>query len=344
MAYTIKDINEEMEFEESASSAMATVTRTMLVTTGYASGIETALDLLGSVRLYGNYLIRVPPLRHPRLTWTRCSKVSLKPWQGENNTLTYGNQTNIPGISGLARLTNAPQGVLVATYTTPTLGQGDDPGGNEGGSPDSEKEIATETLDFSAKMLTLPGQYYKWYYNNEDVKRPDQALVQKAFPEISLTLVRHRCIRKPVESISTLLGTVNYSSMRIINDWYPPETVLFVGAGTQRRITAGGGFPFYEITYKFLVRPIFDDCVFPAGTVPGGGFTSDESAPIGLGAPIVGDFEVEGDYVGWNRVFNVEKAWWDRLVWKAAPNRGIYLYDQDMYDNGFDQLFNPRAG
>lgn len=320
MAYQVRDFNEEVEATEDKGTSNVTITRSMYVKS-YTGGKEALADLLGGYRRIGNYIVRIPPMRHPLYTWCRCSKVNLKPFGGEPN-FNYGSSTVITGPLGLARQADAAQGVLIATYTLPTFDEQAIDSGGQGGGGNEEKEVATETWDYGGNYITVKGDYLKWQRSGALVKN-DETLVRKRIPEIDLGLVRHRVFIKPGTAITQLLGTVNYRNFNLLKENYPPETVMFIGASANRRLTAGGGLPFWEIAYKFKIQPIYD-------------LIKEDNAD----APVKG-------FVGWNRFFNPVKGWWERLVYKTNVGKSVYEWDDDQPSQhnvrGFDLLFSPKA-
>lgn len=334
VAYHIQDTETQISGSQKQGRGDLTINRKMLCTP-YTGVVSLMSDLFGGYRRFGRKIILIPPLRHPLFPWTRCTDIQIAPFE----KMGYIPNTITNGIRGLARIpvsVNPTTGgvgkaEVTAIYTLPTLPE--DANDSPGDDADQQMDIASESWDFGSQRLTLLNEYFKWKFNGTP-KRQKDFQVTKTLSETRVQLTRHKCLAIPVVTMGRLADTINRSSIRLVNSVIPPECCRFDGAAAGRKITTGQGLQFYEITYKFSLRLIYDYVI------------NDE----------FGVFSNQKDYVGWNRIFNPEKGYWERLVNApvyAAGERGIYLYDEDIYPastqpnakpiKGLQYLFDPRA-
>lgn len=284
---------------------------------------DVAFRLLGGVRLVGGRLVYFPPARHPLVRYAYCSGVKI---QGVNNAVFGDNVAS--GYSILAKQNGYSIGLITATYKTqptdPTPspgGSGDDDQSSQEPTEQQEIDLAEETWDFGESMLSLPGRHFKWEGRTDLLSNQDQN-VSIPEPRADLALTRHFCVRLPKIGIRNNLGRVNKQTFRILDTDYPPETMRFVGASAQRKVT-NEGIPFYTVTYKFSLRSIYD-------------YINSSTK----------------DYVGWNRLYNPDVDTYERPVYvRSGVSRGIFELDRDtapmvingLTVRGFNQLFNPGA-
>ena len=334
--YHIRDIDTKITGSQKSGKSDLTISRKMFCTP--YTGVPTLMgDLLGGYKLVSGRVRVIPSLRHPLFPWTRCSDVSVE----GHESFGYVPNVSIAGKAGLLRTpvpvipsgvtddwgnTGVGSAIVTATYTLPTLPEKEAGGG--GDDADQQMDIASESWDFGGQRLTQLNEYLRWVVSGRP-KRKENFLVTKTLTELRCQLVRHRVIRMPAITIGALQDTINKSQFRIVNTILPPETVRFEGASASRRITTSQGLQFYEVTYKFAIRLIVD-------------YTESSGATK--------------TYVGWNRIYNPEKGWWERMVnfpIYSTGSRGIYLYDEDIYPastqpnakpiRGMQYLFDPRA-
>jgi hypothetical protein len=315
-AYTFADEDAIFDIEETRSSSKVECKRFGKMVPYTRAAINAfCKDLLGGYRVIGRKVIRIPPRRHPIFTWCRATKINIKPW-GQ----TFAN--SVPGPMGALRLDRIAQADAAAveiSYSLPEIEEkeADKPSNNE----EDEKDLCSESWEFGGKNLALPNQFMKWK-DSGSLLRQDEAQVSISQPQISMTMVRHRVLFKPVLSITALGNCINKNPFTILGETWPAETVRFEGASMTRRLTTGAGVKFYEMTYKFEICPIYDIC---------------EDSVV--------------RHVGWNRVFNPVKAWYEPLVWVANTSRYIHYKDEDVISQslggrtvkGFNLLFHPIA-
>lgn len=199
-----------------------------------------------------------------------------------------------------------------------------------------EVDLVRRERDFTVRNLTLPNQYMKWKTTKTDGGDPtlvgnDGIQATKTFPQVDYHVTRYFVRREPADAINQLAGRVNEKGMTLGNDHFRKETLRFEGAKTSQRVT-NFGVKFWEITYKFIVLPVYDKIV--------------EYAEIA--------FDASPDdltWVGWNRIFNPRVSKWERVVLSTDATRGMYEYDTDVPDQrirgnlveGFNLLFTDGA-
>jgi len=316
MAYTVVEVTRKT----SGSWATLQVVRTLQIAP-YASEPECIADLLGYVKLVGRRrLVRVLPARDPYYRWLRCTSAESAPI---GNLLKGTNLAATGKLQLLARGT-ADIAVINATYTPPNVDTDDyDRSGGSGGNENTEKEIATETWEFSGRNRPLPNQFLKWEFTNQPLAANiSETQAWEIEPHIDYRVTRHMCIRKPTQAILKLLGTINKRVFNIRGESYPIGTVRLDTVSASRR-TSTQGFPFTEVTYGFSIFPLFDT-IEPGNVV---------------------------DFVTWNRRFDPIEAYWQRIVWSKRPTRRLHRFDDDMLSqtiggrtiSGFDLLYHPAA-
>jgi len=314
-------------------------------------------DLLGGYRLVGNRIILIPPKGHPLIPWCRCTSVKTQAFQ----QMQYVPHTHdVQGIAGVNRIpipvdqscpgdSTVGKCKVMMEYATPNL----DPK-----SMDSQKEIdiLSEQGEFSYKTLTIPNQFYKWEFSGAILDRdPKDHQQQKIIPEWGTQLTRHRCLTVPFQTISYLVGKINKNTFQCGPGLIcPPQTCRFEGLSYQKRITTANGLKFYEITYKFKIRPEYSYIVtgYNPGLPPGA---------FGPPAPGFPKWNYAKGYVGWNRVYNFGADAWERWTsWRyqytklSVPSAGdppyfIHELDEDWIpavgkiQGGFNKLFDPNA-
>jgi hypothetical protein len=114
--------------------------------------------LLGGIELVNGFLVRILPARDPWMPWLWCQDAKLSHVEVLN---TPGSED---GLSQLAALNYAESARVVATFKTlaPETAAGLEQGQQAQGNEQTEKELASESWDFSAQQLTLPNQFWKW--------------------------------------------------------------------------------------------------------------------------------------------------------------------------------------
>jgi hypothetical protein len=324
----------EISREQTCNRDSVSVTRVLDVEP-YASWYDMCSLLLGGVRLVGGFLYRVPPLTDPYLPWAFCKTVRV-----EGIGTFHGTGAAVPAIQ-LASRNYYRRARLHVTYESlqQTEQEMNNAAGQNGGQSDAQEiELASQSIDVSAQQLTLPNKYFKWRYS------PNLSLAQqgvnatKTIPQMKTVLVRHFVITRPLNAIAALIGRVNYSSFRVGTATWPPETLRFDGAVCNQKIT-NLGVKFHEIQYTFAVLPVYDDIALSTETY----------SPGNPNAVVTPSTKAKA-WVGWNRVYNPARGHWDRPVQVGDPLKGVYEYDNAIYQNlvggavsGFRLLFHPGA-
>jgi hypothetical protein len=324
----------EISRKVSATRDGATVTRVLEVEP-YAAWWDMAGLLLGGVRLVGGGLYRIPPLGDPVITWAFCKSVDVE----GVGTFTGTGPTDprimlrVQNYYRRARLTvqyetlqNTEQEIAAADSET---------GGGGGGDETSEVELATNTWEISGQQLTLPHQYYKWRYNNQQTLAASGTNVVKTMPQITSINTRNFVVNRPLNAMVALYGRVNYYSFRVGGITWPAETLRYDGSSCTQKIT-NQGVKFFELQHKFAVQPIYDRYATSSETVS----ATDPSIITVAGTTDIG-------FVGWNRIYRPDRDYWDRVVSSANSLTGLYQYDKDIIQpgvtSGFKLLFHPRA-
>lgn len=311
----------EEKREESNGRDGLTVTRTLRVQP--YSQRQTVMDaLLGYVAMFGGQLVRVPPARDPWYPWCFCTEAKATHVEVLNSP-----EYSTSGLSILAATNYAESARIVATYKT--LDYDEQSEQNSSPNSDSEKELASESWDFGYTLQRQSGRY--WTDNNGT----DKIMLAQAGLEFSLTygkvdyhLMRHFCIKKPVQAMLKLFNRVNYEPFTVGDVTWPVETVRYEGSHVSRKRT-NKGQGYHEIDHKFAIFPHYDFV----------------------------DGKVTKDYVGWNRIWMPHLGWWGRPKLAANQNdppelkdRPPFLWDIDIQQTlgsslvkGFDLLFHPRA-
>lgn len=300
----------EINREESFGRDGLEITRTLRIEPMTARGL--LIDaLLGGVRLIGGRLFRTRPARDPAYPWCFCTDVKITPFEVLN---TPGSNV---GLLQLLASNYSESATVVATYKTLDHEEKDD---NGSGNEDSEKELSSETWDYSARQLTLPNQYWKWHGTDELLIRTNTNLT-KTFGQIDYTIARHFCLRRPNTAMTQMLHRVNKNPFRMPDFVWPAETLRYEGGQVSNKRT-NKGQKFYEIAHKFMVQPTY--------------------------AKISG---AETDYVGHNRIYRHDTGFWEKPEAVNANADRIYQHDEDAPAQtirggsvkGFALLFHPGA-
>lgn len=323
MSFTLKELDCTMDAEQDKGAGKLNLMRKWKLTP-FSAFPELCSVLLGGFAVYGGRIVHVPPRPHPWFPWARCNKVSCKPWD-----VLAGSVPTVFGSDALNRIHLSNHGEVTATYTLPDNDQVAEDKAEGEGNEEQELDICSEAWDYGYQLLTLPNQYLKWKSTNVQI-RPDELNAYITQPYIQVQVIRHRVLKKPVNSIMALMGKINQSQMRLVADYFPAETVKFDGLTANRRITTAKGLKFYELGYKFIIIGNYGLCQDLA----------DLANPTGIKT-----------YAGWNRAFNPAVNAYDRMVWAANPTKGAYLLDGDSWGQtiggrlvpGFSTLFHPLA-
>jgi hypothetical protein len=339
MAYTIWEESRDEEFGDGNT----VITRIFRVEP-YSSRGDFVADLLGSVRFFGDEIVRYPPARDPWFPFCWCVSAKVRHIEVLNSP-----ENVASGSAAAIQKNSAASGRVVAVYKSldrdlapPGVG----PGGPGNSNENTEKELASEEWDYSNVQFTLPNAFWKWADDEALIKRDTPMWI--TLPKIDLTLVRHFCLTKPHQAILTLGGKVNKSKFGI----WPPETLRFDGLHAGRRIMSRG-IPYWDLTYKFAAFPHYDNVadVVPRG--PGDPMPATQWVP-----GIKGNFKLDNvrkDFVGWNRKYRPAIGRWcyPESVGDlpGEPKHRPYLFDEDVPDQvirnraikGFWQLFHPAA-
>jgi hypothetical protein len=340
MTYHIKDIKTTIKASQQAGRGTLSIER-QFYCDPYNQIVTLMFDMLGGYKLFSNFLLYVQPMSHPLFPWARCTDLSIEP----KEVMGYVPAASVAGPFGLTKRIPVPldnglpgavgEAIVTATYNLPTLTEAQN--SSSGGNADQQMDIASEQWDFGGQRLTQLNEFYKWIVNGIP-KRQKDFQVTKNLSETRTQLTRHRVLRIPIGTISGLQDTINLHPFRMVNTIIPAECVRFDGASASRRLTSAQGLQFYELTYKFALRLIYD--YIETGSTR--------------------------TYVGWNRIYNPEKGYWERMLNTPTfsipgtihssypPNsRGIYWYDEDIFAaatgtggssiRGLMYLFDPRA-
>ncbi len=312
----------EVSREENPSREGMTVTRTLLVEP-YAERQNVIDVLLGGVYLFAGRIIRIPPHHDPWYPWCLCTDVKVT---------TVEQLVGTQAASGLLMLNArnyADTAQLVCTYQTPSATEPDaglsggsgGPGGSGGQGSDEqqEKDIATQSMDFSGKALTLPSAYWKWPGDNK-LLHEESVAATKIVPNVDYALTRHLCTFVPTTAVTKLLGRVNFEPFLVKFFLWPPDTLRFDGLHVDQK-TTNKGEQYFNVTYKFAIQPTYDKIE-----------TGDTT------------------HVGWNRLFRPQTGRWERPECVGDPGRFVHLYDSQITQTirgrtvtGFDLLFHPAA-
>jgi len=310
-----------------------TVTRVLDVYP-YAAVGPLSYEMLGGPRYINGRIIRRLPERDPWLPQCFCESIDT---EGMGKFHGAGKTENNASYM-LASLNYYELARLTVTYKTPEAStpQEQENASGDNSSEKSEIELASQSFDFSAQQLTLPMNHFECKYGyNTNTALLANVNSTKVIPRIDYTLQRHYVARRPISAITSLLGRINKSSFNLGVAVWPAETLRFDGASVQQKITTDG-FKFFDITYKFSIMPIYDKVAKTKEVVDANNKTKITTAS-----------QTELAFVGWNRIYRPDRAFWDKLQETKDTTRGIYLYDADVAQSGagsgFNLLFNPRA-
>lgn len=305
----------------------------------YASWGAMVNLLLGGVRLIGNFLYRTPPLGDPYIPWAFAKSVDV-----EGVGTFHGQISQVPSVQ-IATLSYYRRARLTVTYETMQV-TNQDMNNASNPSPSAgdvqEMELATQSVDVSAKVLTMPNYYYRFRYSPNMTPGQTQNNVVKVFPEMKYVLVRHFVVNEPLIAYSKLIGRVNYTAMRIGRKTWPSETLRLDGVHTSQRVT-NLGIKYFEMQYTFGVQPVYDNIAIDTEV-------TDSSDP----RIVTVRSNTQKAYVGWNRIYRGDRGLWDRLISynpvTNANDRQLYEYDTDIVQtisgytvSGFRLLFHPGA-
>lgn len=311
----------EEKREESFGREGATVTRTLRVEP-YSERAALVAKLLGGVELVGGRLVRRLPHRDPWYPWLWANDVKVSQIDDLNSP------GSPDGFTMLDTANYCESGRVVATYRPlePETAAGRDSGTQAPADETSEKELASESWDFSAQSVTLKNQFWKRKGTNELLAQKDNQ-VAKTFPKADFAIVRHFCLAFPFDSFTQLVGRVNKSPFATRRYIWPAECLRLDGSHTEEKVTTGGT-PYIAVQYKFAVQPTYDTM-------------KDDNEPPN--ANVLG-------YVGWNRVFMQDTARWEYPVSTGDPSRKLYLLDENIVQAirgrtviGFNLLYHPEA-
>ena len=305
----------------------------------YASWGQMVNMLLGGVRLIGKFLYRTPPLGDPYIPWAFAKSVDV-----EGVGTFHGQISQVP-LTQIRTKSYYRRARLTVTYETMQVTQSDmqnatNPSPNAGDI--QEIELATQTVDISAKVLTMPNYYYRFRYSPNMTPGQTQNNVVKVFPEMKLVTVRHFVINEPLIAYSKLIGRVNYAQMKIGRKIWPPETMRLDGVHSSQRLT-NLGLKYFEIQYTFAIQPVWDNIA-----------TSAEVLSSTDPRVVTTRSTTQKAYVGWNRIYRGDRGLWDRLISynpvTTLNDRQLYEYDTDVTEvisgytiSGFRLLFHPGA-
>ena len=323
----------EISRKVNATRDGASVTRVLEVEP-YSAWWDMAGLLLGGVRLIGGGLYRIPPLGDPVITWAFCKSVDV---EGVGTFVGYAPtdpriMLRVQNYYRRARLTVQYE---TLQNTEQEMAGADSETGGGGGDETSEIELATNTWEISGQQLTLPNQYYKWRYNNQQTLAASGTNVVKTLPQITSINTRNFVVNRPLNAMVALYGRVNYYSFRVGGITWPAETLRYEGSSCTQKIT-NQGVKFFELQHKFAVQPIYSRFATSSETVS----ATDPSIVTVASTTDIG-------FVGWNRIYRPDRDYWDRVVSSANSLTGIYEYDKDIIQpgvsSGFKLLFHPRA-
>jgi hypothetical protein len=323
MPYTATETGVSEKFGEDEQ----TVVRRFQVEPWSARG-EFYADMLGGVRLVAGRLFRVFPKRDPNYLWLFARGVDTAP------------PADDPGevdLSANGIITRASYKWAEVTVTYKPLDRDIPDNDQDTSNEQQEIDLATIALDFSARNLTLPNDWFVWDTEERSLGSagfglpdPPRELVKntnigvtKVFPQIQVVVTRHLCARKPHNAIIANLGRINGKAMTLAGDRYPKHTLRFDSARANRKITSRG-IKFWELSYTFAVQPMFDK---------------------------IGPDQF--DFVGWNRVYDPVRGFFRFVKGKNDGGKMIYEYDDSenaakqsingQDKKGFGLLFHPLA-
>jgi len=349
MAITINCTVSEVSRTVSYNRDSLTVTRILNVRPYSAIGL-LAYQMLGGARFINGRIRRILPSRDPWLPQCFCESIEstgggkfLGAVPAENNANAMLNAQNVYDF-----------GILTVSYKTPEKSTPEEveaasEEGDDGGSENSEIELASQSWDFSAQALTLPLNFYQFKNGNPtNTAQLTNVNATKTIPKIDYNLMRHRVARRPIQAITALVGRVNKNPFNLGVAVWPAETLRFEGAHIDQKITMDG-FKFFDISYKFTIMPIFDFVATSMQTKEMKTTGSGGSGDPFVTKEVVVPSKTAKQFVGWNRIYRPDMGYWDRLVEHgfAPPYRNVYKDDQEITQTGvgkgFNLLFNPKA-
>lgn len=319
----------EIEREVSGSEDEGLEVKRKFRIENYLDYIPALPQLLGGVYVQGRRIFRRLPMRDSHFPFLFCRNVTVK----GNGTFVGGTTNGDTPRDVNRQRAYYGQGAFIECVYKPFNGsasqaQADKAGGDEEGKETSSQEeidFAEQSWDFSYRLLPIQGKYFK-------LEIPIDGVVQLLFnqnlsetkteAQIEYGLTRHRCLNLPILTMSKLVGTVNGEDFRVGALLYPPETLRFDGAGIRQKLSSNG-VPYFDVQYKFAVKPIFDYC----------------------------DGTLVRDWAGWNRVFVPQLDSYIRMISTTNSDRTPYAWDTDTAEQvigsktvyGFELLFHPAA-
>lgn len=289
-----------------------------------------ASTLLGGINYVGGRLVRTLPYSDPHIPWAFCSSVDVDG---------VGQYIGVGPLSGISMLGVWNNGYDIArmTVTYETLQQTQQEMQASGGPSTTdveEMELASQSWDISAQVLTLPNDRYRWENNPGLSMAQTGTNATKVTPKMDLAIVRHYCVNRPLNAMRALVGRVNSTAYVIGGVSYPAETLRFDGATISQKIT-NQGVKFFEINYKFAVQCEYDVCHY-----------TNEITQVDNPKIVVVPALVRNEWVGWNRLFRPDRGAWDYVRLVSDGTTKIYKPDTDIIQGnvpGFRLLFHPLA-
>jgi hypothetical protein len=319
MAYTMTEVSRQENFRADGIS----IVRVFQVEP-YTSRFEAYFDLAGGVTVGsgGAYTVRYPA-RDPLVPFCRVKEIQFGALEEAE---IVGHPTNSPIIA--ASYYRGPA-ILTVTYETPEATEAEIPEEEEfEPTEQSEIDLAQIQYKFSGRNITLPNQFMKWQTTNggsEDmantVARSDIAAT-KRMTSMQLVVTRNYVLNIPWTAIERFTGHVNLNPFAIAGRTWPSETVLFESADIQRKITNKAGSRYHVVTFNFSICLNFGKCANAA----------------------LPPEEWETKLVGWNRLWDPRRSYWDRVVTFSNPPSRIYDADQEGWPgHDFRSLFTPSG-
>lgn len=262
--------------------------------------------LMGTVRLVGRRLVRVPPLRDPHHPWCYCTDVSVEMVHPE--AVSAGGPFASAALAVAAAETITGGALVRTVWKSPDASTADsrDNAGGPGTTPQQERDLAEESFTYGAKNITLPNERLKWEGTSEALVNTNVQAV-KTVPSLDYTLTRHFVLKLPHRALTQLMGKINNDELRVASVTWPPETMRLDGASARRKISILG-LPFYDLTLRWAIQPAYE--------------------PVEDGA------SNDPDWVGWNRFFRPDTGLWEYAEWVSTAER-VYLHDTTVTQTGF---------
>ena len=271
-------------FEEFSRDGTATLVREFIVDWG------DRLTFAGELLSGGSYSL---PKQYPGLSGIRVDTVKIKPRIGKAGGGAFSNvETN---------LVTHDEALVTVTYTP------GDPGTADPSLPSGT--WAEYSIEESAEMLEIDPVALKWESDDEIVTANVRPTV--LVPQTVHTVTWHSVTSPPWGHISLLKGKVNSNAWQIpsTGHYVYPETLMFMGATTQKTFDIDNTARTWSLTYRFWEKSI-------KAIGEGVGAVYDSASP-----------SPTPEVYGWNH------------VWRPVSNASVPKWDKPLNLGNDDPLF-----